>query len=132
MIAIGPSSLSTKELNGSVAAIALWFCLRLPSCGPGLNPKHTVYAFFNLSYWNCNKGRTKINIKRRIWPIYIKNMSIFQRILDFGLKLNYCPGSFQSQQIQFRLLTKPLPRFSFVQTYTHCSKVFPGWAGQCT
>ena len=46
-----------------VAAIAPWFCLRLPSCGPGSNPMHTIYAFFNL-YWNCNEKRTKINKKR--------------------------------------------------------------------
>ena len=24
------------------------------------NPKHTIYAFFNLYYWNCNEIRTKI------------------------------------------------------------------------
>ena len=30
---------------------------------PGSNPKHTIYAFFNL-YWNCNENRTKINKKR--------------------------------------------------------------------
>ena len=30
---------------------------------PGLDPKHTIYAFFNL-YWNCNEKRTKINKKR--------------------------------------------------------------------
>ena len=45
-----------------VAAIAPWFRLRLPSCGPGFDPKHTIYAFFN--YWNCNEKMTKINKKR--------------------------------------------------------------------
>ena len=44
-------------------AIAPCICLHLPFCGPGSNPKHTIYAFFNL-YWNCNKKRTKINKKR--------------------------------------------------------------------
>ena len=38
-----------KRLIG-VAAIALWFRLRLSSCGLGSNPKHTIYAFFNLYY----------------------------------------------------------------------------------
>ena len=33
-----------KRLIG-VAAIALWFRLRLSSCGLGSNPKHTIYAF---------------------------------------------------------------------------------------
>ena len=28
-----------------VAAIAQWFRLRRPSCGPGSKPKHTIYAF---------------------------------------------------------------------------------------
>ena len=40
---------------------------------PGLNPKHTIYAFFNL-YWNCNKKRTKINKKRQDWPIFLKTL----------------------------------------------------------
>ena len=29
----------------------------------GSNPKHTIYAFFNL-YWNCNEKRMQINKKR--------------------------------------------------------------------
>ena len=31
---------------------------------PGSNPKHTIYAFFNLYYWNCIKKITKVNKKR--------------------------------------------------------------------
>ena len=31
---------------------------------PGSNPKHTIYTFFNLYYWNCDEKRTKINKKR--------------------------------------------------------------------
>ena len=42
------SQVSQKVVLFGVAAIAPWFCLRLPSCGPGSNPKHTIYAFFNL------------------------------------------------------------------------------------
>ena len=56
---------AAKRLTKSkpwVAAIAPWFRLRLPSCGPGFDPKHTIYAFFN--YWNCNEKITKINKKR--------------------------------------------------------------------
>ena len=30
------------------AAIALWFHLHPPSWAPGSNPKHTIYAFYNL------------------------------------------------------------------------------------
>ena len=30
----------------------------------GSNPKHTIYTFFNLYYWNCDEKRTKINKKR--------------------------------------------------------------------
>ena len=44
----------TKSGSGIAAAIAPWFRLRLPSCGPG----------FNLYYWNCNGKRTKINKER--------------------------------------------------------------------
>ena len=33
-----------------VAVIAPWFCLRLPSCAPGSNPKPTIYAFLILNY----------------------------------------------------------------------------------
>ena len=35
---------------------------------PGLNPKHTIYAFINL---NLNIEKTKINRKRgQDWPIF--------------------------------------------------------------
>ena len=57
-----------------VAAIAPWFRLRLPSCGPGSNPKLTIYAFFNL-YWNCKK-RTKINKKRPRMAHFLKNIYV--------------------------------------------------------
>ena len=47
------------------AALATWFHLHLPSsASPGSNPKHTIYAFFNLYNWNCNEKRTKIYKKR--------------------------------------------------------------------
>ena len=39
------------------------------------NPKHTMYAFLNLYYWNCNEKRTKINKRGRDWPIK-KQMAI--------------------------------------------------------
>ena len=45
-----------------VAAIAPWFCLRLPSCSPGFESQAHHLCFFN--YWNCNEKRTKINKKR--------------------------------------------------------------------
>ena len=32
-----------------VATIAQWIHLQLPSCRPGSNPKHTIYAFINLN-----------------------------------------------------------------------------------
>ena len=38
------------KIEDRVAAIALWFHLRLPSRGQGSNPMHTIYAFFNLYY----------------------------------------------------------------------------------
>ena len=45
-----------------VAAIAPWFRLRLPSCGPGFESQAHHLCFFN--YWNCNEKITKINKKR--------------------------------------------------------------------
>ena len=33
---------------GSGLGVATWFRLRLPYCGPGSNPMHTIYSFFNL------------------------------------------------------------------------------------
>ena len=45
------------------AAIAPWFCLRLPFCGPGFQSQAHHLRFFNL-YWNCNVKGTKINKKR--------------------------------------------------------------------
>ena len=46
-----------------VAAIAPWFCLRLPSCGPGFESQAHHLCFFNLYYWNCNEKIMKINKK---------------------------------------------------------------------
>ena len=69
-----PSVLSGKKLNVKLAAIAQWFCLRLPSCGPGSNPEHTIYAYFNLYFWNCDEKRTKINEKEAgIGPFLKRN-----------------------------------------------------------
>ena len=39
-----------KKSCNVAAALAPWFRLRLPSCGPGSNPRHTIYAYFNLYY----------------------------------------------------------------------------------
>ena len=43
-------TLAKSFLIMGVAAIALWFHLRLPSCGPGFKSQLTIYAFFNLYY----------------------------------------------------------------------------------
>ena len=37
-----------QTVENWVAVIAPWFRLRLPSCGPGFEYKHSIYAFFNL------------------------------------------------------------------------------------
>ena len=52
------------EQHYRVAAIAPWFRLCLPSCGPRVRiPSTPSMLFFNLN-WNCNEKRTKINKKR--------------------------------------------------------------------
>ena len=53
-----------------VADIAPWFCLRLPSCGPGFESLTHHLHFFNLYVWNCYEKRTKINKRGRDWPIF--------------------------------------------------------------
>ena len=47
-----------------VAAIAPWFRLLLPSCGPGPRFESHAHHLFNLYYWNCIKKITKINKER--------------------------------------------------------------------
>ena len=62
--------------------IAPWFRLYLPSCSPGFESKHIVYAVFNLFSWNwiCVRcwieKRTKINEKEAgIGPFFQKKIS---------------------------------------------------------
>ena len=52
--------------------IAPWFRLHYQSCGHSLKPKHTIYAFFNLQYWNFNENMTKIN-KKMPGSAHLKN-----------------------------------------------------------
>ena len=47
-----------------MAAIAPWFHLRLPFCGPGFESQAHHLSFFNLHYWNCIEKMAKINKKR--------------------------------------------------------------------
>ena len=50
-------SIKSRENNDFTwgATVAQWIHSRLPSCRQGLNPKHTIYAFFNLNFnLNCN------------------------------------------------------------------------------
>ena len=52
------------KVSARGAAIAPYFQLQQPSCGPGSNPKHVIYDFFN---FNCNcygmRKRLKTNDK---------------------------------------------------------------------
>ena len=57
-----------------MAAIAPWFRLHLPSCGPGFESQAHHLCFFNL-YWNCKK-RSKINKKRPGLAHFFKNRVI--------------------------------------------------------
>ena len=61
---IRPTKFNLINFNCRVADIALWFRLRLPSCGPGFESQAHHLRFFNLYYWNCNEKITKINKKR--------------------------------------------------------------------
>ena len=55
------------------AAIAQWFHLCIPSCGPGFEFQAHYRNFFNLYYRNWNEIRTKLKRKRgRDWPIFTK------------------------------------------------------------
>ena len=81
--------------DNNVAAIAPWFRLRLPSCGPGSNPKHTIYAFFNLYYWNCIELITKIKKTKRgrDWPLFLKKV----------MTINYDPRVFIRIALQVQI-----------------------------
>ena len=69
-----------------VAAIAPWFRLRLPSCGP----KHTIYAFFNL-YRNCNEKRMKINKKEAgMWPFFKKTAYVYESVSITPVQICSC------------------------------------------
>ena len=51
----------TEHLCGRHSSVVL----SVPTtAAPGSYPKHTIYAFFNLYYWNCIQKTTKINKKR--------------------------------------------------------------------
>ena len=58
------NTLFNKKCSFWAAAIALWFRLRYHPVAAGSNPKHTIYALFNLNYWNCDYKSTKVNKKR--------------------------------------------------------------------
>ena len=51
---------------------------------PGSNPKHTINAFFNLYYWNCNLKRTKINKKRPGLAHFLKKCVAILKLTDKG------------------------------------------------
>ena len=54
---------ATNDCTNKLAAIAPQYRLRLHPATTGSNPKHTIYAFFDSYYWNCNEKKTKINKK---------------------------------------------------------------------
>ena len=62
---------------GGGGAIPQMINLRLPSSGPGLNPKDTIYAFIakNL-YYICRciekKDTNELKEAGRVWPIFNK------------------------------------------------------------
>ena len=58
--------LSTYCYRG--AAIALWICLRLPSCCPGFKSQ-AHHLRFQQFITLCNLEKTKINKRGRDWPI---------------------------------------------------------------
>ena len=59
------SSMGRAKKHGSrAAAIAPWFCRRLPSCGRQFECKARHLCFFQFVFWNCDGKRTKINKKR--------------------------------------------------------------------
>ena len=58
---------TTHLKNIGAAAIAQWFCLRLPSSSPGFESQAR-----HLYYWNWNEKRTKINEKEAGIGPYLK------------------------------------------------------------
>ena len=62
-----------------MAAIAPWFCLRLPSCGPGFESQalHLCFFQFVIDLW-CEKDENKQNIffKKLYYQILLFEFSI--------------------------------------------------------
>ena len=58
-----------KTILASVTARAQWIRQHISTCGPGLNPEHNIYTFYNL-YLNCDLKRTKI-IKKMAGLVHI-------------------------------------------------------------
>ena len=111
--------------------IAPWFRLRQPSCGPGSNPKHTIYTFFNLFYWNCNEKITKIN-KKRIGPFFKKNKKILLTLLLnhiqwFWLAIDFLNQSKQNRCYSYCLLrrvTASVPILGYLLDFGQLFKAF--------
>ena len=59
-----------KDSAFVVAAKALWFCLRLPSCGPRFESEalHLHFFQFVIELW-CEKDKNKRK-RGRDWPIF--------------------------------------------------------------
>ena len=66
-----------------------YVCVYHPAAA-GSNPKHTIYAFFNLYYWNCIEEIMKINKKRQglaqikkqsVWP----DLNLLWQLWKFSL-----------------------------------------------
>ena len=67
-----------------VAVVALCFVCAYHSAAPGSNPKHTIYAFFNLYYWNCIEKITKINKKRPGLAHFLKKTPSVNILIPIG------------------------------------------------
>ena len=88
---------------------------------PGSNPKHTIYAFFNLD-WDCGGKRKKIKQKRvRDWPIFLKKE---KEQLQYLQTMKICRIAQKIAQNRFKILQNPK------QTVKKCqilNKNLPNW-----
>ena len=72
-----PSVLWGKKLNVKLAAIAQWFCLRLPSCGPGFKSRAHHLCLFQFVFlelwWEKDENKRK---RGRDWPVFKKKLDV--------------------------------------------------------
>ena len=111
------------------AAIALWFHLRLPSCGRGFESQAHHLSFFNLYNWNCNEKRTKVNKKEAAYDFCkkLKSFAFLRAYFVFGKTLNFLWQILYAVVLIFIVVNGQILEIILLYGYNACS-----YAWTCT